>query len=400
MPCHRLLLPRVRLSPSSSAAPPARPPTHPPHPTRPLRYAALASFADVLTIEALVETVFLRGMVMQNAVPRDATGRSDYGMVAANPGRVSRNFTSEQLETLVSLVEQALPPTTINNTSGGSSSSSSSITGEKPLIQIVNYNVRGQQYVVAGELLALDALSEAMTAINKGAVPVGDLAQAAARGARAAVANQAACARSGVPFSLRRGSATIPLPGIDVPFHSRKLLGGVPAFRQLLEPRLDVRVVAASLGRLLHKYIPNVIAEPFALDRGYFERVLALTGSPALGRLLAKGKEKEDEDDEFEAVPDAVKARTLLVELLAHQFAMPVLWITTQDVMFHAHTQRLVEMGPAATLATMAKRSLEQVGGRMGGRAGGWVGGFVGGGGGATRQRDRGGGTGCAWVRL
>ncbi len=79
-----------------------------------------------------------------------------------------------------------------------------------------------------------------------------------------------------------------------------------------------------------------------------------MTGSPALTALLALSPEL------FDAIPAATRARTLVVELLAHQFAMPVLWITTQDVMFHAHTQRLIEMGPAATLATMARRSLEQ----------------------------------------
>lgn len=50
-------------------------------------------------------------------------------------------------------------------------------------------------------------------------------------------------------------------------------------------------------------------------------------------------------------------ARTLLIELLAHQFAMPVLWIDTQDVMLKAGTRRMIEMGPAPTLVTMAQRT-------------------------------------------
>lgn len=52
-------------------------------------------------------------------------------------------------------------------------------------------------------------------------------------------------------------------------------------------------------------------------------------------------------------------AHTLLVELLAYQFASPVRWIETQDVILgEKTTERIVEVGPADTLGTMAKRTL------------------------------------------
>jgi len=52
-------------------------------------------------------------------------------------------------------------------------------------------------------------------------------------------------------------------------------------------------------------------------------------------------------------------AHTLLVELLAYQFASPVRWIETQDVIFEKNrTERIVEIGPADTLGGMAKRTL------------------------------------------
>lgn len=52
-------------------------------------------------------------------------------------------------------------------------------------------------------------------------------------------------------------------------------------------------------------------------------------------------------------------AHTLLVELLAYQFASPVRWIETQDVILEANrTERIVEIGPADTLGGMAKRTL------------------------------------------
>jgi len=52
-------------------------------------------------------------------------------------------------------------------------------------------------------------------------------------------------------------------------------------------------------------------------------------------------------------------AHTLLVELLAYQFASPVRWIETQDVFLADKTaERIVEIGPADTLGVMARRTL------------------------------------------
>ena len=52
-------------------------------------------------------------------------------------------------------------------------------------------------------------------------------------------------------------------------------------------------------------------------------------------------------------------SHTLLVELLAYQFASPVRWIETQDVILaERNTERIVEIGPADTLGGMAKRTL------------------------------------------
>ena len=102
-----------------------------------------------------------------------------------------------------------------------------------------------------------------------------------------------AAASSGY-LELKRGKATIPLPGIDVPFHSRQLLGGkkthllcaifykndhltksdsgqtwgkhskrdafsagVPAFRKLLTSKFDRAAIAKELDtRLINRYVP------------------------------------------------------------------------------------------------------------------------------------------------
>ncbi|KAJ2303230.1 fatty acid synthase alpha subunit Lsd1, partial [Coemansia sp. RSA 2705] len=50
-------------------------------------YCALAALGDIFTIEGLLDITFYRGLIMQSAVPRDAQGRSEFGMTAVDPSR-------------------------------------------------------------------------------------------------------------------------------------------------------------------------------------------------------------------------------------------------------------------------------------------------------------------------
>ncbi|KAF1774831.1 HotDog domain [Phytophthora cactorum] len=107
-------------------------------------YAGLIAFAGALTVEALMDLVFLRGMIMQKSVKRDVEGRSDYGMVATNPTRVGPDFTEEVMHKIVDGIEAA--------------------SGK--LLQVVNFNIQQRQYVVAGENVNLETLSLALTAFK------------------------------------------------------------------------------------------------------------------------------------------------------------------------------------------------------------------------------------------
>lgn len=93
-------------------------------------YSALAALAEVMPIESLVSVVFYRGLTMQVAVERDATGRSNYSMCAVNPSRISKTFNEQALQYVVE-----------------------NISEEKGwLLEIVNYNVANMQYVCAGDV--------------------------------------------------------------------------------------------------------------------------------------------------------------------------------------------------------------------------------------------------------
>lgn len=87
------------------------------------------------------------------------------------------------------------------------------------------------------------------------------------------------------PIQLQRGTASIPLQGIDVPFHSSHLKSTVDRFRQcLLKPGfLEGNV---NMAELEGRYIPNVMAKPFSVNEEYVREAYALTQSPILGEIL------------------------------------------------------------------------------------------------------------------
>jgi fatty acid synthase subunit beta len=294
-------------------------------------YAALASVANILTIENLVETVFLRGMVMQQAVQRDADGRSDFGMVAANPMRVGGKFNEKMLFELVDAIDKR--------------------SGR--LVQVVNYNVQNRQYVVAGDLRNLHALGTVMDNVRANpALAEASLDPLIDEAISLSNARKDNAVASGRPFVVPRGSSTIPLPGIDVPFHSRQLLPGVPAFRDVLAPKINEAKVNEMLHILVDRYVPNVVAQPFQLSKEYVTTVYNATMSPILESLL--------EPENWATATPAKIGHSLVIELLAYQFASPVLWIATQQHLFADRgVMRMIEIGPAPTLTNMGLRTLQ-----------------------------------------
>lgn len=85
-------------------------------------------------------------------------------------------------------------------------------------------------------------------------------------------------------ISLERGTATIPLKGIDVPFHSSYIRGGIEPFRRYLETKILQENVDAE--KLVGKFIPNVTAKPFSVDKEYVKEAARVTESAKLWQLL------------------------------------------------------------------------------------------------------------------
>lgn len=205
---------------------------------------------------------------MQVAVPRDSLGRSNYSMCAVNPSRVSPSFNDTALRFVVQHI--------------------SSQTGW--LLEIVNYNVENSQYVTAGDLRALDTLSNTLNVIKLQKIDLvkllemmplekvaEHLTEIVGEVAKKSVAKPQ-------PIDLERGFACIPLKGISVPFHSSYLRSGVKPFQRFLIKKIPKSAVKPA--NLIGKYIPNLTAKPFEITKEYFEDVYKLTNSEKIKSIL------------------------------------------------------------------------------------------------------------------
>jgi enoyl reductase-like protein/acyl dehydratase len=263
-------------------------------------YSALAAVAQVVSLAGMIEVVYHRGLTMDRLIERAADGRSPYAMGVVRPHYAG--LGEADVQALVAEVAAALG---------------------LPL-EIVNYNIKGRQYSVTGDVRALERLAKELAE-----------RQAARR------------ARETKPAYLE-------VPGIDVPFHSSLLRHGVDSFRKTLEHALPAHIDGDAL---VDRYIPNLIAKPFRLTPEFVAEVAQVSQSPRLKELLDQ------------PIGPAALARTLLIELLAYQFASPVRWIETQEILLDAErgVERLIEIGVAEqpTLANMASATLSMQRGRL-----------------------------------
>ena len=263
-------------------------------------YTALACVSQVIELEGLLEAVFHRGSNMHDIVPRDERGRSNYRMAAIRPSQI--DLDDADVPAFVAEVAER--------------------TGE--FLEIVNFNLRGAQYAIAGTVRGLEALEEEVERRRE---------------------------ISGGKRSF------ILVPGIDVPFHSSVLRVGVDDFRRALERILPTgKDPALVVGR----YIPNLVPRTFTLDRDFIQEIRDLVPAEPLDEILA------DYDTWRNDKPEEL-CRKVVIELLAWQFASPVRWIETQDLLFIEEAaggmgvERFVEVGvkSAPTVAGLATNTLK-----------------------------------------
>ncbi|KKC05961.1 3-oxoacyl-ACP synthase [Mycobacterium nebraskense] len=263
-------------------------------------YTALACVTGIYELEALLETVFHRGSKMHDIVPRDELGRSNYRLAAIRPSQI--DLPDDEVPGFVAEIADR--------------------TGE--FLEIVNFNLRGSQYAIAGTVRGLEELEAEVEQRRE----------------------------------LTGGKRSfILVPGIDVPFHSRVLRVGVAEFRRSLE-RVMPRDKDPDV--IIGRYIPNLVPRPFTLDRDFIQEIRDLVPAEPLDAILA-------DYDTWLTERRNEMARIVLIELLAWQFASPVRWIETQDLLFTEEAagglgvERFVEIGvkPAPTVAGLATNTLK-----------------------------------------
>lgn len=263
-------------------------------------YTALACVTGIYELEALLETVFHRGSKMHDIVPRDELGRSNYRLAAIRPSQI--DLPDDEVPGFVAEIAER--------------------TGE--FLEIVNFNLRGSQYAIAGTVRGLEELEAEVERRRE----------------------------------LTGGKRSfILVPGIDVPFHSRVLRVGVAEFRRSLE-RVMPRDKNPDV--IIGRYIPNLVPRPFTLDRDFIQEIRDLVPAEPLDPILA-------DYDTWLAERRNEMARIVLIELLAWQFASPVRWIETQDLLFTEEAagglgvERFVEIGvkSAPTVAGLATNTLK-----------------------------------------
>jgi fatty acid synthase subunit beta len=234
-------------------------------------FPALTSFANIMTIENMCVNLFYRGMIMQVAVNRDDKGASNFAMCAINPSRVSKYLDDAGLSYVVDQVARD--------------------TGM--LLEIVNWNVSSRQYVCAGELRAQDCLSAVLRYISQHKEitfswlkNLTSTSAAASETSFLAIIHKYSTSSSikPSPLVLERDVGFVPLPGVDVPFHSTFLRKGIDSFRALLRTQIDP--VNAKPEILVGRYIPNLMGKPFSLEKEYVEECYRMTGSKALQKVL------------------------------------------------------------------------------------------------------------------
>jgi len=95
------------------------------------------------------------------------------------------------------------------------------------LLEVVNHNVRSQQYVCAGHVRSLHVMSQILDRFST--LSPQHSTQSSTGFLRQLVHLETIAAQiHSNSVALQRGKATIPLQGIEVPFHSRREYDGLP----------------------------------------------------------------------------------------------------------------------------------------------------------------------------
>jgi malonyl CoA-acyl carrier protein transacylase len=366
-------------------------------------FTALAALG-VFSPETAVDLTFKRGLLMEEAC-KDVR-RGDWKLYACNPQRAQLDQDAETADKkffhLVELVAKALAHTS-------------------SFIEVVNLNLRHQQYVVAGDLAALAVLGKCLDpqfrancedsenfeelvgqALNSVRVDTADgiakdpnkvndqdFVTAAMKkyGNRATFRRFMKGADDGYTPSLdelthltlqedgrsglKRKTWFVPL-AVEIPFHSSRLRQAMdqflPVVRSALPDEAALRELFSvsakgALNKQSHKHplwVTNITGRTFdPFNRAFQEAVLNAMQSPNIGETRHNGRYHSTLlVDTFKNGVSQGSVREITASVLAAQFAHPVQWITTMDeLVIENGCTQIQEVSPQKNMSDIVKRA-------------------------------------------
>ncbi|GET92866.1 hypothetical protein, conserved [Leishmania tarentolae] len=361
---------------------------------------ALGVFAP----ETAIDLTFKRGLLMEQAC--DGIPRGNRKLYACSPQRAHLSDDSEASEKVFfALVEEV----------------AQSLAHTSSFVEVVNNNIKHQQYVVAGDLVGLAVLgkcldpqfranctngedvetlvSHALTSVridkkdgvakDPNIAPNGDFATSSASkyGSRSTFRRFIKGADDGFTPSLeelthltleedgrsglKKKSWFIPLV-MEVPFHSSRLRRAMDAFLPVLRTALPDEVALRELFSISNDgildetqrahplWITNLTGSVFdPLNMRFQQSVLEYMRKVNIGEIRHKGRfESTLVIDTFNRGAEEGSVREMTAAVLAAQLAHPVQWITTMgEVIVAQECSHIQEVSPKKNTSEMFRRA-------------------------------------------
>lgn len=233
-----------------------------------------------IPIEQILKLVFLRGIFMYKAV----IDSKEYRMVSVNPSRIGKSF--EDLEACIAA------------------------TSATEFVEVVNYNVEGRQYVIAGTIPGLTKVISMFEDAKEEIV-------------------------------LGRTKSSVTLKGITVPFHSSKMRHSANQFKALIEDAMKVDV---NYIPLVQKYIPNLVGQVFDNTKEFLEIMRPHCPTENIDQIAK----------DWDALSENERTRKMFIELMTMQFCSSVKWIPTTKLLSQ-HMDLVIEISSKPILIKMVQ---------------------------------------------
>lgn len=371
--------------------------------------SALAAIG-VFPVPVAVDLVFKRGVLMKRCVDihQTVSRKSEYLMFAVNPTKAQLQHLSSTPDSLSAAADVLAIVIEVI---------SSALKQSTSFLELVNANIDSEQYVVAGDAVALSILGKVVDPQFRGNLSdkhrgsVADIVRSAIEAVRLdkddgiTMSPNKGFGPDFVPGSIRRygryhtfrrvlqgpddgqtlsldrlthltleddgrsglkrKSWFIPL-SVEVPFHSSLLRRAMDEFYPIVKDALPSDAIIENVlqcrgERSNHSpaWVTNLTGSAFSLADSFREEAEDFVSSQNVGECSRNGKyESTTVEEMVHVIRHTNSVREMMAVALASQLAHPVQWAQSMHSMVHdLGCRSVVEIAPQRTLADMFQRS-------------------------------------------